>query len=176
MSPDSTIPLVGASGAIAAVLGGYALLYPYARVLTLFFLFFIFILEIPALVLLGLWILLQFLPAVGQLATPELGGGRRRRILRAHRRVPVRTGGRQAVRQAAQQPATRAAARSIRSTRLAMQTVVQVLMLGFIVLFAGLTIEVISTSGFDILSGGQLVHPGPDRDPRDRRPVQPAAG
>jgi len=75
VSPDSTVPLVGASGAIAAVLGGYALLYPHARVLTLFFLFFIFILEIPAMVLLGLWILLQFLPAVGQLATPELGGG-----------------------------------------------------------------------------------------------------
>jgi membrane associated rhomboid family serine protease len=74
VSPDSTIPLVGASGAIAAVLGGYALLYPFARVLTLFFAFFIFILEIPAMVLLGLWIFLQFLPAVGQLATPEVGG------------------------------------------------------------------------------------------------------
>jgi membrane associated rhomboid family serine protease len=75
VSPDSTVPLVGASGAIAAVLGGYALLYPHARVLTLFFAFFIFILEIPAMILLGIWILLQFLPAVGQLATPELGGG-----------------------------------------------------------------------------------------------------
>ena len=75
VSPDSTVPLVGASGAIAAVLGGYALLYPFARVLTLFFAFFIFILEIPALVLLGIWIFLQFLPAVGQLATPELGDG-----------------------------------------------------------------------------------------------------
>jgi membrane associated rhomboid family serine protease len=72
---DSTAPLVGASGAIAAVLGGYALMYPHARVLTLFFFFFIFILEIPALVLLGIWIFLQFLPAVGQLASPELGGG-----------------------------------------------------------------------------------------------------
>jgi membrane associated rhomboid family serine protease len=75
VSPDSTVPLVGASGAIAAVLGGYALLYPQARVLTLFFLFFIFLVEIPAMILLGVWILLQFLPAVGQLATPELGGG-----------------------------------------------------------------------------------------------------
>ena len=66
--PRRDRPLVGASGAIAAVLGGYALLYPRARVLTLFFFFFIFFLEIPALVLLGLWIFLQFLPAVGQLA------------------------------------------------------------------------------------------------------------
>jgi membrane associated rhomboid family serine protease len=75
VSPDSTAPLVGASGAIAAVLGGYALLYPRARVLTLLFVFFIFLVEIPAMVLLGIWIFLQFLPAVGQLATPEVGGG-----------------------------------------------------------------------------------------------------
>jgi rhomboid family protein len=73
VSPDSTTPLVGASGAIAAVLGGYALLYPRARVLTLIFAFFIFLVEIPALVLLGIWILLQFLPAVGQLASPDVG-------------------------------------------------------------------------------------------------------
>ena len=75
INPDATVPLVGASGAIAAVLGGYALLYPRARVLTLFFFFFIFFIEVPALVLLGLWIFTQFLPAVGQLATPELGEG-----------------------------------------------------------------------------------------------------
>jgi membrane associated rhomboid family serine protease len=75
ISPDSTVPLVGASGAIAAVLGGYALLYPRARVLTLFFFFFIFFIEVPALLLLGLWIFTQFLPAVGQLATPDLAGG-----------------------------------------------------------------------------------------------------
>jgi membrane associated rhomboid family serine protease len=70
----STTPQIGASGAIAAVLGAYALLYPRARVLTLFFLFFIFLLEIPAMVLLGVWIVLQFLPAVGQLASPDVGG------------------------------------------------------------------------------------------------------
>jgi membrane associated rhomboid family serine protease len=75
IDPDATIPLVGASGAIAAVLGGYALLYPRARVLTLFFFFFIFFIEVPALLLLGLWIFTQFLPAVGQLAQPELAGG-----------------------------------------------------------------------------------------------------
>jgi membrane associated rhomboid family serine protease len=73
VSPDSTTPLVGASGAIAAVLGGYALLYPRARVLTAVFVFFIFLVEIPALVMLGIWIFLQFLPAVGQLASPDVG-------------------------------------------------------------------------------------------------------
>ena len=74
VATDSTVPAIGASGAIAAVLGGYALLYPRARVLTLFFLFFIFILELPALLLLGIWVFLQFLPAVGQLANPDVGG------------------------------------------------------------------------------------------------------
>jgi membrane associated rhomboid family serine protease len=73
VSPDSQTPLVGASGAIAAVLGGYALLYPRARVLTAVFVFFIFLVEIPALVMLGIWIFLQFLPAVGQLASPDVG-------------------------------------------------------------------------------------------------------
>jgi membrane associated rhomboid family serine protease len=75
VSPDSTAPTVGASGAIAAVLGGYLLLYPRARVLTILFFFFFFtFVEIPAFVMLGLWFFLQFLPAIGQLATPEVGG------------------------------------------------------------------------------------------------------
>ena len=75
MSPDAQVPTVGASGAIAAVLGGYMLLYPRARVLTVVFLFFFFtFIEIPAMIMLGIWLALQFLPAIGQLATPELGG------------------------------------------------------------------------------------------------------
>jgi membrane associated rhomboid family serine protease len=75
VSPDAQVPTVGASGAIAAVLGGYILLYPRARVLTMIFLFFFFtFVEIPAMVMLGIWLFLQFLPAIGQLATPELGG------------------------------------------------------------------------------------------------------
>ena len=73
---DSTAPTIGASGAVAGVLGAYALLHPKARVLTLIFIiFFVTVVEIPALVLLTIWFLLQFLPAVGQVATPEVGGG-----------------------------------------------------------------------------------------------------
>ena len=61
---SSTIPTVGASGAIAAVLGGYAVLYPRARVITLVFIIIIFtVIELPALVVLGLWFVLQLLPA-----------------------------------------------------------------------------------------------------------------
>src|SRR5438034_897260 len=57
----------GKDCAIAAVLGGYLLLYPRARLLTIVFIFFFFtFIEIPAIVMLGIWFVLQFLPAVGQ--------------------------------------------------------------------------------------------------------------
>jgi len=72
--PDSTIPTLGASGAIAAVLGGYVLLYPRARVLTLvFMIFFVTIVEVPALLLLGLWFVVQLLFGAAGLAGP-IGG------------------------------------------------------------------------------------------------------
>ena len=69
--PASVTPMVGASGAIAGVLGSYARLYPHARVRTLVFLgFFVTVAAIPAWVLLGLWFVLQLLsglPALGRL-------------------------------------------------------------------------------------------------------------
>jgi membrane associated rhomboid family serine protease len=75
LDPGSTQPTIGASGAVAGVLGGYALLHPRARVLTLvFIIFFVTLIEIPAMIMLGIWFVLQFLPAVGQLATPEVAG------------------------------------------------------------------------------------------------------
>ena len=71
---SSTAPTIGASGAIAGVLGAYALLYPRARVLTLIFIiFFVTLVEIPALILLALWFLLQFIPALGQVAVQSGG-------------------------------------------------------------------------------------------------------
>ncbi len=73
---SSAIPTIGASGAVAGVLGAYALLHPRARVLTLVIIIFFFTLvEIPAMIMLGLWFVLQFLPALGQVAAPEVGGG-----------------------------------------------------------------------------------------------------
>jgi membrane associated rhomboid family serine protease len=75
IDPSSTAPTIGASGAIAGVLGAYALLYPRARVLTLIFIiFFVTLVEIPALILLAVWFILQFIPALGQVAV-ESGGG-----------------------------------------------------------------------------------------------------
>jgi len=57
-------PIIGASGAIAGVLGAYMMLFPYSRVLTLvFFLFFIRFIEIPAMVILGFWFIYQLLLA-----------------------------------------------------------------------------------------------------------------
>jgi membrane associated rhomboid family serine protease len=75
LTAGSTVPAIGASGAIAGVLGGYLLLYPRARVLTvLLIIFFVTIIEIPASILLAIWFLLQFLPALGQVTTSVAGG------------------------------------------------------------------------------------------------------
>jgi membrane associated rhomboid family serine protease len=75
LDTGATVPTIGASGAVSGVLGAYALLHPRARVLTMvFILFFVTFIEIPALAMLGIWFVLQFLPVVGQLATPEVAG------------------------------------------------------------------------------------------------------
>jgi membrane associated rhomboid family serine protease len=64
--PSSTVPMIGASGAIAGVLGAYFVLYPHARVKTLIFILIIIqIVHIPAVILLGLWLLLQILNVGG---------------------------------------------------------------------------------------------------------------
>ena len=76
VDPNSTVPTVGASGAIAAVLGGYILLYPRARVVTVIFLIIFFtIIEVPALVVLGFWFLEQALFGAINLTDPTGGGG-----------------------------------------------------------------------------------------------------
>ena len=73
-NPDSTIPMVGASGAISGVLGAYLLLYPHARVLTLIiFGWLIRLVEIPALVVLGFWIVVQVLSGLLTLGV-QVGG------------------------------------------------------------------------------------------------------
>ena len=76
IGPDSTVPNIGASGAIAAVLGGYLVLYPRARVLTLVFLivFFAFI-QLPALLFLVIWFAQQVLFGLAGFTDPTGGGG-----------------------------------------------------------------------------------------------------
>ncbi|MGE0815595.1 MAG: rhomboid family intramembrane serine protease [Vicinamibacterales bacterium] len=76
-APDSPVPMVGASGAIAGVMGAYFVLYPRSRVLTLVP-FPLTIVEIPAVFLLGLWFLMQFVSGVATLSpaqSGELAGG-----------------------------------------------------------------------------------------------------
>jgi len=76
VDPGSTVPTVGASGAIAAVLGGYILLYPRARVVTVVFVIFFFtLIELPAWAMLGIWFLEQALFAASSVASPAGGGG-----------------------------------------------------------------------------------------------------
>ena len=76
IDPSSQVPTLGASGAIAGVLGGYLLLFPKARVVTVIFIVFFFtILELPALLVLGLWFLQQALFGYFDLAQPGDGGG-----------------------------------------------------------------------------------------------------
>lgn len=74
-NPASTIPTVGASGAIAAALGAYLVLYPHSRVLTFFPIGFFMILRlIPAGVVLFVWFILQLFQGVLSLGGPDIGG------------------------------------------------------------------------------------------------------
>jgi membrane associated rhomboid family serine protease len=77
-SPYSTVPMVGASGAIAGVMGAYLVKFPRARILTLvFILFFITTIEIPAPIMLAYWFVIQFFSGLGAIArthVSESGG------------------------------------------------------------------------------------------------------
>ncbi len=76
IDPNSTAPTIGASGAIAGVLGGYIILFPRARVLTFVFLILFFtVIELPALVLLIIWFAEQAAFGAANLTNPAGGGG-----------------------------------------------------------------------------------------------------
>lgn len=73
VDPDSTVPTIGASGAIAAVLGGYILLYPRARIVSVVFVILFFtLIELPAWLMLGLWFAEQAL--VGATSLGDVAG------------------------------------------------------------------------------------------------------
>ncbi len=76
-NPGSPVPMVGASGAISGVMGAYLMLYPRVRVKVLVFVLFIFIIRVPAWLMLLWWIGLQVLSALPQLQTmrPEVSSG-----------------------------------------------------------------------------------------------------
>ena len=77
LNRNSLVPMVGASGAIAGVMGAYLVLYPHSRILMLFP-FPVFVFELPAVVFLVMWFLVQFLNGINQLPAFErnaLSGG-----------------------------------------------------------------------------------------------------
>ena len=75
VSPSSGVPMIGASGAIAGVMGAYFVLYPHSRVLAVVFFIFIFdIVEIPAIFFLGVWFLMQLFSGVGSVVDAAEGG------------------------------------------------------------------------------------------------------
>jgi membrane associated rhomboid family serine protease len=76
VSPTSLLPIVGASGAIAGVMGAYFVMFPHSRVLVLLFLvIYVNIIEIPALFFLAFWFLTQVLGSLGRSATMGASGG-----------------------------------------------------------------------------------------------------
>ena len=76
INPLSFVPMVGASGAIAGVMGAYFVIYPQSRVLTAVFLFFYLdLIEIPALIFLGIWFLMQFFSGLGSIGADAASGG-----------------------------------------------------------------------------------------------------
>jgi membrane associated rhomboid family serine protease len=76
IDPTSNVPTIGASGAIAATLGAYLVLFPRARVTTLVFLgFFYQLIDIPAVVVLGFWFVLQLVDGLASLGPVQASGG-----------------------------------------------------------------------------------------------------
>jgi len=76
MDPASTVPMIGASGAISGVLGAYLFLYPRARIVSLVFLgIFVQIMQVPAIVFLPIWFLIQFFSGLASLGVPTAHSG-----------------------------------------------------------------------------------------------------
>ena len=76
IDPTSDVPMVGASGAVSGVLGGYLFLFPYATIHTLvIFGFFMRFVQVPALIVLGFWIVVQFVNGFVSLGLAASGGG-----------------------------------------------------------------------------------------------------
>jgi membrane associated rhomboid family serine protease len=75
-NPDSLMPMIGASGAIAGVMGAYFVLFPHSRILTaVFIVFFLDLIEVPAIFFLGIWFLMQLFSGVGSIGARAATGG-----------------------------------------------------------------------------------------------------
>jgi membrane associated rhomboid family serine protease len=76
LNPSSAAPLIGASGAVAAIMGVYFVLYPRSQVLTaVFLLLYLDVIEVPAIIFLGAWLGIQLLAGLGSMGTGAAEGG-----------------------------------------------------------------------------------------------------
>jgi membrane associated rhomboid family serine protease len=76
LNPSSAAPLIGASGAVAAVMGVYFVLYPRSQVLTaVFLLLYLDVIEVPAIIFLGVWLGIQLLAGLASMGTGAAEGG-----------------------------------------------------------------------------------------------------
>lgn len=73
ITPLSQLPTIGASGAIAGILGAYFMIYPHSKIRTLVIYFFITVIQLPATLVLGIWIILQFWGGLGSVANASGG-------------------------------------------------------------------------------------------------------
>ena len=73
LAMESNIPLVGASGAISGVTGAYIVIFPFSRIRTLIFFLFIMAVDMPAILVLGFWFILQLFQGVGQIGAWDAG-------------------------------------------------------------------------------------------------------
>jgi membrane associated rhomboid family serine protease len=75
VNPGSMVPMVGASGAIAGVMGAYFVMFPHSRIVTLIPFIFLQVVEVPAMFFLPIWFLMQFFSGVGSIAQTEAATG-----------------------------------------------------------------------------------------------------
>jgi membrane associated rhomboid family serine protease len=74
-NPRSMVPMIGASGAVSGILGAYLLLFPHAKVHTLIFIgFFVQVVQLPAIFVLGFWIVIQFINGMISTGIANHGG------------------------------------------------------------------------------------------------------
>jgi membrane associated rhomboid family serine protease len=75
ISPGSNVPMIGASGAIAGMLGAYVLLFPMAKIRTIVFLgFYVTVIKIPALIVIGFWAIIQVVSGIISQGNAAQGG------------------------------------------------------------------------------------------------------
>jgi membrane associated rhomboid family serine protease len=75
-NPSSRVPMIGASGAVAGVMGAYFVMYPHSRILTaVFIVFFMDLVEVPAIVFLAIWFVMQLFSGVGSIGVNAADAG-----------------------------------------------------------------------------------------------------